>query len=65
MADIPNEVVAPLHGDDFNDDLLRGAVKTDYDSPVITSEGALGADDTPANAPPGWPGVFALAPVQE
>ena len=53
MADIPNDVVAPLHGDDFNDDLLRGAVKTDYDSPAITSEGALGADDTPANAPPG------------
>jgi predicted P-loop ATPase len=53
MADIPNEVVAPLHGDDFNDDLLRGAVKTDYDSPAITSEGALGADETPANAPPG------------
>lgn len=53
LADIWNEVIAPLHGDDFNDDLLRGAVKTDYDSPAITSEGALGADDTPANAPPG------------
>lgn len=47
MADIPNEVIAPLHGDDFNDDLLRGAVKTDYGSPTIIPEAALGADDTP------------------
>jgi predicted P-loop ATPase len=29
-ADIPNEIVAPLHGDDFNDDLLRGARAEDY-----------------------------------
>ncbi|MCE8537933.1 toprim domain-containing protein [Ruegeria pomeroyi] len=49
MADIPNEVIAPLHGDDFNDDLLRGAVKTDYGSPEIIPEGALVADDAPAS----------------
>ncbi|MGO4917360.1 VapE domain-containing protein [Pseudogemmobacter sp. W21_MBD1_M6] len=30
MADIPNRIVAPLHGDDFNDDLLKGAVQADY-----------------------------------
>ncbi|THD71370.1 P-loop ATPase [Thalassobius vesicularis] len=30
-ADIPNGIVAPLHGDDFNDDLLKGALKPDYD----------------------------------
>ncbi len=30
LADIPNEIVAPLHGDDFNDDLQRGAVAADY-----------------------------------
>ena len=30
MADIPNQIVAPLHGDDFNDDLLKGAVRADY-----------------------------------
>lgn len=29
-ADIPNEIVLPLHGDDFNDDLMRGAVQADY-----------------------------------
>ena len=29
-ADIPNEIVVPLHGDDFNDDLLRGARAEDY-----------------------------------
>ena len=30
LADIPSEIVAPLHGDDFNDDLQRGAVAADY-----------------------------------
>jgi len=29
-ADIPNEIVVPLHGDDFNDDLMRGARAEDY-----------------------------------
>ncbi|WP_330451158.1 toprim domain-containing protein [Paracoccus marcusii] len=29
-AGIPNEIVAPLHGDDFNDDLQRGARAEDY-----------------------------------
>jgi predicted P-loop ATPase len=29
-ADIPNEIVLPLHGDDFNDDLSRGARAEDY-----------------------------------
>ncbi|PKP64513.1 MAG: P-loop ATPase, partial [Alphaproteobacteria bacterium HGW-Alphaproteobacteria-8] len=29
-ADIPNEIVLPLHGDDFNDDLMRGACAADY-----------------------------------
>ncbi len=29
-ANIPNQVVAPLHGDDFNDDLRRGATAADY-----------------------------------
>ena len=51
MADIPNEVVVPLHGDDFNDDLLKGAVKTDYTDAKITSESALIADDPEATAP--------------
>ena len=30
LAGIPSEIVAPLHGDDFNDDLQRGAVAADY-----------------------------------
>ncbi|MBP7003530.1 VapE domain-containing protein [Amaricoccus sp.] len=29
-ADIPNRTVTPLHGDDFNDDLKRGAAASDY-----------------------------------
>lgn len=29
-ADIPNEIVLPRHGDDFNDDLMRGARAEDY-----------------------------------
>jgi predicted P-loop ATPase len=29
-AGIPNEIVHPLHGDDFNDDLLKGATREDY-----------------------------------
>lgn len=31
IADIPNRIVAPRHGDDFNDDLLKGATKADYE----------------------------------
>ena len=30
IADIPNKIVAPLHGDDFNDDLRKGTVQADY-----------------------------------
>ena len=30
LADISNEVTTPLHGDDFNDDLRRGATAADY-----------------------------------
>jgi putative DNA primase/helicase len=29
-ANIPNTIVCPLHGDDFNDDLRRGATAKDY-----------------------------------
>jgi len=37
MADIPNRVKAPLNGDDFNDDLMKGAVSADYEiaTPVV------------------------------
>lgn len=32
IADIPNTIVVPLHGDDFADDLARGAKAMDYPS---------------------------------
>lgn len=67
MVDIPNEVIAPLHGDDFNDDLLRGAVKTDYGSQITTPEGKLLRDDSgvtmPATDPE--PAADALAAATE
>ena len=31
LADIPSRILAPLHGDDFNDDLRRGATAADYE----------------------------------
>lgn len=31
VADIPSRIVAPLHGDDFNDDLRRGVTPADYE----------------------------------
>jgi predicted P-loop ATPase len=49
-ADIPNEIVLPLHGDDFNDDLMRGACAEDYrdgrDLPAASE--APGAETLPA-----------------
>ena len=42
-TDIPNEIVVPLHGDDFNDDLLRGAHAEDYGPPQ-----GLPTEDPPA-----------------
>jgi predicted P-loop ATPase len=44
LADIPNKIVAPLHGDDFNDDLQRGVRPADY---ARTSGRANVEDDTP------------------
>ena len=32
-AGIAHDIVAPLHGDDFNDDLCRGASASDYQTP--------------------------------
>lgn len=50
-ADVPNSIVRPLHGDDFNDDLIKGAQAADYDAPSGPEdpEGttALAANDTP------------------
>jgi predicted P-loop ATPase len=36
LANIPNRIVLPLHGDDFNDDLRRGATIVDYPAKVQT-----------------------------
>lgn len=48
-ADIPNEILLPLHGDDFNDDLMRGARAEDYrarqDVPAISE--IAGAEGLP------------------
>ena len=40
-AGIPSTIVPPLHGDDFNDDLRRGAVVDDYASPRARSLGTV------------------------
>lgn len=43
-AGIPSSTIAPLHGDDFNDDLRRGATKADYktiDAPAPTAPASL------------------------
>jgi predicted P-loop ATPase len=53
-ADIPNEIVLPLHGDDFNDDLMRGARAEDYragqDVPAIKE--IAGAEGLPVGDNP-------------
>ena len=50
-AGIPNEIVAPLHGDDFNDDLQRGAAAADYGR----APDAVDAEATPAPLPASQP----------
>jgi len=49
-TDIPNEIVLPLHGDDFNDDLMRGACADDYRAgqDVSATGNAAGAETLPA-----------------
>ncbi len=34
LANIPSRIVAPLHGDDFNDDLRHGVTAEDYAAPA-------------------------------
>jgi predicted P-loop ATPase len=41
MANLPNTIVRPLHGDDFNDDLRHGATAAEYQKP----------DTAPVNMP--------------
>lgn len=51
-AGVPSEIVRPLHGDDFNDDLVKGAKREDYadrDPEVQTEDEA--SEAKPALAP--------------
>jgi predicted P-loop ATPase len=54
-AGVPHEIVAPLHGDDFNDDLQRGAAGADYGR----GRDAADAEATPAPVT-GEPGAGTL-----
>ena len=48
-ADIPNEIGLPLHGDDFNDDLIRGARAEEYPAgSAAPAEDAATATTLPA-----------------
>ena len=48
IADIANRIVWPIHGDDFNDDLQRGATAADYERPAGPDAGDA------AGAPCAW-----------
>ena len=43
------EKVVPLHGDDFNDDLLKGATKADYDTSNPAAD--TGTPEAPTSTP--------------
>jgi predicted P-loop ATPase len=58
MADIANEMVRPLHGDDFNDDLLKGATRGDYTAsiaPAAETPDVAGTPQTEAVVAPTSP----------
>ena len=48
VADIPSGIVAPLHGDDFNDDLQRCAVAADYRPSAESEDEPLASDRLPS-----------------
>jgi predicted P-loop ATPase len=48
VANIPSRIIAPLHGDDFNDDLRRGAAAADYEQAADTAPNAPGPVPAPA-----------------
>jgi putative DNA primase/helicase len=48
IANIPSEIVAPIHGDDFNDDLQRGAVAADYRPAADSADDPLALDQLPS-----------------
>ncbi|MBI5121315.1 MAG: toprim domain-containing protein [Rhodospirillales bacterium] len=47
LADIPSAVVSPLYGDDFNDDLRKGAVAAHYNSEEEADEASVEAPALP------------------
>jgi len=63
LANIPSRIVAPLHGDDFNDDLQRGAAATDYAPPSAESSGPAVAEV--ASAPEGPSAPTAMSVVSD
>ena len=48
VADIPSRIIAPLHGDDFNDDLRRGATAADYEQAAGAEPNAPATTAAPA-----------------
>ena len=38
MADIPSTIISPLHGDDFNDDLRKGAISAHYNKEAVAND---------------------------
>jgi putative DNA primase/helicase len=48
LADIPSRIVAPLHGDDFNDDLRRGATAAEYEQAAGAEPKAPATAEAPA-----------------
>ena len=71
-AEIANEIVLPLYGDDFNDDLMRGASADDYGGGTITPATSMApepfAETAAAAVPPAVPsgnGIEALMAAAE
>jgi putative DNA primase/helicase len=44
LADIPSRIVAPLHGDDFNDDLRHGVTAEGYAEPAAAASPGTGIE---------------------
>ncbi len=47
LVDIPSEIVAPLHGDDLNDDLRPGVVVADYAPALVGADEPLVIEASP------------------
>lgn len=72
QANIANEIVLPIHGDDFNDDLIRGARPEDYGGGTTAPAASMApepfAETAAAPVPPTVPsgnGIEALMAAAE